>query len=89
LGVATGQQLADLLLDRYGVGVLAGTEFGDDPQALRCRVATSLLYGQTDEQRMTSLTSTQPLALPWLADSMAHLATTLADLTARRTVHAT
>jgi aspartate aminotransferase len=89
LGVATGQQLADLLLDRYGVGVLAGTEFGDDPQALRCRVATSLIYGRTDEQRLTSLTSTQPLALPWIADSMAHLATTLAGLTTPRAVRPT
>jgi aspartate aminotransferase len=89
LGVATGQQLADLLLDRYGVGVLAGTEFGDNPQALRCRVATSLLYGRTDEQRLASLTSTQPLALPWIADSMAHLAATLADLASRRPVRPT
>lgn len=81
LGVATGQELADLLLDRYGVGVLAGVEFGDHPEALRCRVATSLLYGRTAEQRLTSLTSTQPLALPWIANSLTHLATTLTDLT--------
>jgi aspartate aminotransferase len=89
LGVTTGQQLADLLLDRHGIGVLPGVEFGDDPTALRCRIATSLLYGHTAEQRTTSLTSTQPLALPWLADSLSHLATALHDLTTRRTVQPT
>jgi aspartate aminotransferase len=89
LGVATGQELADLLLDRHGIGVLPGAEFGDDPNALRCRMATSLLYGHTEEQRTTSLTSTQPLALPWIANSLTHLATTLTDLTTRRTVQPT
>jgi aspartate aminotransferase len=89
LGVATGQELADLLLDRYGIGVLPGAEFGDDPNALRCRMATSLLYGETEGQRTASLTSAQPLALPWLADSLSHLATALYDLTTRRTVKPT
>jgi aspartate aminotransferase len=87
LGVATGQELADRLLDRYGIGVLPGAEFGDDPEALRCRVATSLLYGHTEEQRTTSLTSTQPLALPWIANSLTHLATTLTDLTTAAVDH--
>ncbi|HEY3610056.1 MAG TPA: pyridoxal phosphate-dependent aminotransferase [Pseudonocardiaceae bacterium] len=89
LGLATGAQLADLLLDRYGIGVLAGVEFGDDPRALRCRLATSLVYGRTDEQRIASLTAAQPLALPWIAADMAHLATALADLTARRVIRPT
>jgi hypothetical protein len=62
--------------------VLAGAEFGDDPRGLRCRLATSLLYGQTDEQRLASLHSSEPLALPWIADGLAHLADALSDLTA-------
>jgi aspartate aminotransferase len=80
-GVHTDQQLADLLLDRYGVAVLAGAEFGDDPRGLRCRMATSLLYGQTDDQRLASLASREPLALPWIADSLAHLADALSGCT--------
>lgn len=80
-GIHTDQDLADQLLDRHGVGVLAGAEFGDDPRALRFRVATSLLYGQTEDQRTASLTSPDPIALPWIADGLAHLAKALADVT--------
>src|SRR5262249_22034428 len=36
----TAASAATLLLDRYGIGVLPGEAFGDDPQALRFRVAT-------------------------------------------------
>lgn len=81
IGVHTGRELAELLLDRYGVGVLAGEDFGDDPHSLRLRVATSLLYGETDEQRLAALNSPEPLALPWIADSLATLTDALADLT--------
>ena len=80
-GIHTDRQVADLLLDRHGVGVLAGAEFGDDPHGLRFRVATSLMYGSTDEQKLASLNSPDPLALPWIADGIAHLAKALADLT--------
>ena len=44
-GVSTGAQLAALLLERHDVAVLEGAAFGDDPAALRFRMATSLLYG--------------------------------------------
>ncbi|WP_246256979.1 pyridoxal phosphate-dependent aminotransferase [Amycolatopsis anabasis] len=80
LGVRTGAELAGRLLDRHGVGVLAGVEFGDDPAALRFRVATSLLYGATAEQRWTALRSPDPVALPWIADSLEHLRTALSSL---------
>ncbi|HEX4724700.1 MAG TPA: aminotransferase class I/II-fold pyridoxal phosphate-dependent enzyme [Pseudonocardiaceae bacterium] len=80
-GIHTDRELADLLLDRHGVGVLAGAEFGDDPHGLRFRVATSLMYGSTDEQKLASLDSPDPLALPWIADGLAHLARALADVT--------
>jgi aspartate aminotransferase len=72
LDVATGRELAELLLQRYGVGVLAGAEFGDDEHALTLRIATSLLYGADDEQRLASVDSAQPLALPWLASALDH-----------------
>lgn len=50
-GVRTAGDLTHLLLERYGVGVLPGSSFGDAPAALRMRVAPSLLYGEDDEQR--------------------------------------
>lgn len=80
-GIHTGQDLADTLLARHGVGVLAGDAFGDDPGALRFRVATSLMYGQTDEQKLASLADDDPLTLSWIADGLAHLARALADVT--------
>lgn len=46
-GVRTAADLTHLLLERYGVGVLPGSSFGDAPSALRMRVAPSLLYGRT------------------------------------------
>ena len=82
LGVRTGRELADLLLDRYGIGVLAGAAFGDDDRGLRFRVATSLLYGNDDEQRLAALASTDPVTLPWLTASLDQLRAALADLTA-------
>lgn len=80
-GIADGTDLATVLLDRHGVGVLAGAAFGDDPVALRFRAASSLLYGPDDEHRLESLHSTDPVALPWIAASLDTLRTALADLT--------
>jgi hypothetical protein len=45
LGVTTDQALARHLLDRYGMGVLPASAFGEDTHALRLRVATGLLKG--------------------------------------------
>jgi aspartate aminotransferase len=80
-GITTGAQLADHLLERHGVGVLAGEAFGDDAGALRFRVATSLLAGRTDAERWTALDSDDPLGLPWIAASLATLRTSLRSLT--------
>ncbi|TDQ48829.1 pyridoxal phosphate-dependent aminotransferase [Actinorugispora endophytica] len=65
-GVTTGRGLAGLLLERYGMGVLPAVEFGEDAGALRMRVATSLLYGDTEAQRHTALAAGDPTALPWI-----------------------
>jgi aspartate aminotransferase len=78
--IDTGAALAGHLLDRYGVAVLPGEAFGDHPEALRFRVATSLLYGTTDEDRQTALGSDAPLDLPWIKASLDHLRATLAAL---------
>lgn len=47
LGAESSVGLAELLLERYGIAVLPGEAFGDDPGALRARLATSLLHGAT------------------------------------------
>ncbi|HEX3650131.1 MAG TPA: aminotransferase class I/II-fold pyridoxal phosphate-dependent enzyme [Pseudonocardiaceae bacterium] len=79
-GVGGSRELATLLLERFGVGVLAGVAFGDDEGALRFRIATSLLYGADDEQRLASLHSPEPLALPWIDDSLRQLAHAFGEL---------
>lgn len=76
-GVSTGAELTALLLEDYGLGVLPGSEFGDSPDALRMRVATSQLYGETDDQRATALESDDPLDLPWIADHLDRLSEVL------------
>ncbi|MBB4917127.1 pyridoxal phosphate-dependent aminotransferase [Streptosporangium saharense] len=77
---ATSAELATALLDRHGVGVLPGHVFGDDARALRVRVATSLLYGETTELRLTALHAPDPLRLPWIAAALDHLSEALTGL---------
>jgi aspartate aminotransferase len=81
LGVRTSAELARVLLDRYGVGVLPGSAFGDPPEALRLRVATSLLYGETDEQRYAALAAPDPVVLPWIATALDRATEVLTGLT--------
>ncbi|MFI2351728.1 pyridoxal phosphate-dependent aminotransferase [Streptomyces sp. NPDC019443] len=80
-GITTGAELAHVLLERYGVGLLAGEAFGDEPRALRARVATSLLYGESADERWTALRGDAPLTLPWIAGSLDHLREALTGLT--------
>ncbi len=79
--IASDEHLAAVLLHRYGVGVLPGTAFGDQSWRLRLRVATAMLYGDTDAQRTAALNSADPCSLPWIAASLARLEEVLADLT--------
>jgi aspartate aminotransferase len=81
-GVYTGADLAALLLDRHGVGTLPGSAFGEPQTALRLRVATSLLYGEDDGQRLEALASPAPARLPWIARSLDRLSQVLAEVTA-------
>jgi aspartate aminotransferase len=80
-GITTDEGLADLLLRRHGVGVLPGRAFGEDGGRLRLRVATGLLYGDTDEQRTAALNAADPCSLPWIAASLDRLEEVLADVT--------
>ena len=78
--VTTSAGLARLLLDRYGAATLPASAFGDNPAALRLRLATGLLYGDSDEQRAATLAAPDPLALPWVAAALDRLNEILTDL---------
>ena len=81
--ITTAADLARHLLESYGMGVLPGSAFGEPGGALRLRVATGLLYGDTGEQREHALATPDPLALPWIAAALARLEAILADLAPR------
>ena len=80
-GITSDEGLAAVLLHEYGVGVLPGSAFGEDGGRLRLRVATAMLYGETDAERHAALSSADPCSLPWIAASLARLEEVLADLT--------
>lgn len=44
LGVTTSAELASHLLDKWDIATLPASDFGEAPEALRLRLATSLLY---------------------------------------------
>lgn len=78
--VTSDEGLAELLLRRYGVGVLPASAFGEQAWRLRLRVATGMLYGETDEQRGLALAADDPCTLPWIAASLDRLEEVLTDL---------
>lgn len=80
LCIGGSSEVARVLLDNHGIGVLPGHAFGDDPSAARVRVATSLLYGESTEERLTALAAPDPLVLPWIAESLNHLSMGLKEL---------
>jgi aspartate aminotransferase len=80
-GITSDEGLAALLLQQYGICVLPASAFGEESRRLRLRVATSLLYGDTDGQRLAALNSADPCTLPWIAASLDRLEQALADLT--------
>jgi aspartate aminotransferase len=81
-GIDTSDELAALLLHRYGLGALPGSAFGEDPSCLRLRLATGLLYGDTDAEREAALAAADPLSLPWIRASLTRFGDILADLAA-------
>lgn len=80
LGAGGSTEVTKLLLEDHGIGVLPGHAFGDDPAVARVRVATSLMYGETQQERLTALTAPDPLGLPWISDNLEHLSTGLKNL---------
>lgn len=79
--VHTGPELAGLLLRRFGVGVLPGSAFGDTDRALRLRIATSQLLGETRDQRETVLAAKDPLDAPWVGAALDRLRDVLGEIT--------
>ncbi|GAA2273375.1 MULTISPECIES: pyridoxal phosphate-dependent aminotransferase [Kitasatospora] len=78
--VGNGRELAELLAERHGVGLLPGSAFGEDERSLRIRAATSRLYGETDAERSEALSAPDPLRLPWIGACLDHITRTLAHL---------
>jgi len=79
-GIATGADLAACLVERHGAGSLPASAFGERAEDLRLRLATGLLYGDTEEQREATLAAADPLAVPWIAAALARIEDMLADL---------
>jgi aspartate aminotransferase len=82
LGVQTVDELTDALLERCGIAVLGGTAFGDSPGRLRCRIATSLLYGRTEAERWQALAHDEPTTLPWIREALHQIQASLAAIQA-------
>jgi aspartate aminotransferase len=78
--VTTSAGLARLLLDRYGAATLPGSAFGEPQDALRLRLATALLYGDSEEQQEAALAAPDPTALPPIAAALTRLSQILSDL---------
>lgn len=78
--ITTGPELADFLLVRHGLGSLPAAKFEGGHNGLRLRLATSLLYGDTDVQRYAALASDDPTALPWIRTHLDRLGTILSEI---------
>jgi aspartate aminotransferase len=79
-GVLGGADLADLLAERHGVGLLPGPAFGESADSLRLRIATSRLYGETDAERWAALAAQDPTGLPWISAALSRIDEVLSDL---------
>lgn len=79
-GIASADDLARVLLEDHAVATLPGTAFGDPAEQLSLRVATSQLYGESDEQRLTALQAARPLELPWVAHQLEQIDDALGGL---------
>ena len=69
LGVITSPQLAQYLLDEWDIATLPGTAFGEEPEILRLRLATSMLYGPASKTDLWQLLrQTDDLPVPGTTD---------------------
>lgn len=72
-GVNGSADLERFLLDEFKIAVLSGHHFGDDPRALRVRMATSMLYGDTQEEQEAVLNAADPLLVEPVASSLTRI----------------
>ncbi|MFJ5260393.1 aminotransferase class I/II-fold pyridoxal phosphate-dependent enzyme [Streptomyces sp. NPDC088387] len=79
-GVGDAQDLEDFLTHRLGMPAPGGHRFGDDLAALRVRLATGPLLGDTDAERAQCLDSPSPLELPHVQRALITLSTVFDDL---------
>ena len=79
--IVSSHDLAATLLEQFGVATLPGTAFGDDPERLTLRVATSMLNGRDDAERAEALAADDPSTLPWVIQRLDQLDEALAALT--------
>jgi hypothetical protein len=63
-----------------GVATLPGSAFGQGEDVLALRIATSLLYGLDDEQRLSALHHESPASLPWIKGQLDAIAAALQAL---------
>lgn len=66
-GLDDAASLQHHLLEEHGVAVLGGHHFGDDPAALRLRLATSQLYGESTSLQWAAINAADPVRLPHMA----------------------
>ncbi|HVB72483.1 MAG TPA: aminotransferase class I/II-fold pyridoxal phosphate-dependent enzyme [Ktedonobacteraceae bacterium] len=75
--IATSEQLAMHLLDQWDIATLPGTAFCEQPQELRLRLATSMLYmppeAKTEEEREAALWQLLAQAERWTDDGQANI----------------
>jgi aspartate/methionine/tyrosine aminotransferase len=79
-GVTDSMELEDYLTDRLRAPVPGGHRFGDELGALRVRLSTGPLLGETAEQRLESLAASQPLELPHVAEALVNFAEAFDEL---------
>jgi aspartate aminotransferase len=79
-GITDSESLQRQLIDEFGIAVLSGDALGDDPSALRFRIATSQLYGDTPEEQHLALTAEDPLAVRHVAGNLSRIEESFAKL---------
>ncbi|OYO07289.1 hypothetical protein CGZ98_20585 [Enemella evansiae] len=62
------------------MATLPGVAFGDRPERLTLRLATSMLFGRTPIERQQAIETADPLELGWVQDNLARLDAALSGL---------
>jgi aspartate/methionine/tyrosine aminotransferase len=79
-GVTDSMELENHLSERLGTPVPGGHRFGDELGALRVRFDTGAFLGATEEERMESLASADPVELPHVARALSTFGAALEEL---------